>query len=173
MNSVNNSKKLTQSKPDSNASNSKVSNRMKTYSAKPAEVIRNWYVVDASKLPLGRLSTLVANLLTGKNKPMYTSHIDCGDFVIVVNARDLVVTGNKLTGKTYYRHTGYPGGLRESSLKFEIEKNPSGVVEHSIKGMLPVNKLRAGRLARLKIYDGPEHEHAAQKPQIINLEEKK
>lgn len=146
---------------------------MKTYSAKPNEVTRKWYIVDASEMPMGRLSTAVANLLVGKSKPIYTPHIDCGDYVIVINAKDLVVTGKKLTDKTYYRHSGFPGGLSESSLKFELEKDPTNVITHSVRGMLPVNKLRADRLARLKVYAGPEHEHAAQKPETLNLKEGK
>jgi large subunit ribosomal protein L13 len=142
---------------------------MKTYSAKPSEVERKWYVVDASELPLGRLSTEVAKMLTGKNKPMFTSHIDCGDYVIVVNAANLVVTGKKLEDKIYYKHSNYPGGLRETTLKYEMEKDPTKVIFKSVRGMLPVNKLRDGRLARLKIYPGVEHEHAAQKPETISL----
>lgn len=142
---------------------------MKTYSAKPSEVERKWYVVDASQLPLGRLSTEVAQMLTGKKKPMFTHHIDCGDYVIVINAEKLVVTGNKLEDKIYYKHSHYPGGLRETSLKFEMEKDPTKVIWKSVRGMLPINKLRDGRLLRLKIYAGSEHEHAAQKPQEISL----
>ena len=142
---------------------------MRTYSAKPSEVIRKWYIVDASELPLGRISTQVAQLLTGKGKPMFTHHIDCGDFVVVINAEKLVVTGNKLEDKMYYKHSGYPGGLRETTLKHEIEKDPTKVIIKSVRGMLPVNKLRDGRLARLKVYSGSEHNHAAQQPEIISF----
>lgn len=142
---------------------------MKTYSAKPSEVERKWYVIDASELPLGRLSTEVAQLLTGKKKPMFTQHIDCGDYVVVVNADKLIVTGNKLEDKMYYKHSNYPGGLRETTLKYEMDKDPTKVIFQSVRGMLPVNKLRDGRLARLKIYAGAEHEHAAQKPKTISL----
>lgn len=142
---------------------------MKTYSAKPSEVERKWYVVDASELPLGRISTQVAQLLTGKGKPMFTHHIDCGDFVVVINAEKLVVTGNKLEDKMYYKHSGYPGGLRETTLRHEIEKDPTKVVMKSIRGMLPVNKLRDGRLARLKVYAGSEHNHAAQQPIVLSM----
>ncbi len=142
---------------------------MKTYSAKPTEVTRKWHVLDASELPLGRLSTVAATLLTGKGKPMFTQHIDCGDYVIVINADQLVVTGNKMEDKMYYRHTHYPGGLREASLKEKMAKDSTQVVEHAIRGMLPVNKLRAGRLERLKIYAGAEHNHEAQKPKKFNL----
>ncbi len=142
---------------------------MKTYSAKPTEVTRKWYVLDASELPLGRVATVAATLLTGKGKPMFTHHIDCGDFVIVINADQLVVTGKKLEDKIYYRHTGYPGGLRETTLQEQMTKDAAKVIEHAIRGMLPVNKLRSGRLARLKIYPGAEHNHEAQKPEKFNL----
>lgn len=144
---------------------------MKTYSAKPKEVSRKWYVLDASQLPLGRISTIASALLMGKRKTSYTPHIDCGDYVIIINAKDLIVTGNKLTGKTYYKHSGFPGGLSESSLQFELQKDPTNVIIHSVRGMLPVNKLRSGRLARLKVYAGAEHEHAAQKPEVFNVKE--
>lgn len=142
---------------------------MKTYSAKPSDVSRKWYVVDASQAPLGRISTKVAALLTGKEKPMFTHHIDCGDHVIVINAEKLVVTGNKREDKMYYKHSHYPGGLRETTLKFELDKDPTKVVYQAVRGMLPVNKLRADRLARLKVYAGSEHNHEAQKPEILNL----
>jgi len=142
---------------------------MATYSAKPSEVTRKWYVVDASELSLGRLSTRVATLLTGKGKPMFTSHIDCGDYVIVINADKLVVTGNKLEDKMYYRHSGFPGGLREDKLKDVIEKDSSRAIFESVRGMLPGNKLRDGRLQRLKIYGGEDHDHAAQKPEKLSL----
>ncbi len=145
---------------------------MKTYSAKPSEVERKWYVVDASELPLGRISTQVAQLLTGKGKPMFTHHIDCGDFVVVINAEKLVVTGNKLEDKMYYKHSEYPGGLRETTLKHEIEKDPTQVIVKSVRGMLPVNKLRDGRLTRLKVYAGSEHNHAAQQPITIKFKER-
>jgi large subunit ribosomal protein L13 len=142
---------------------------MKTYSAKPSDVTRKWYVVDASEVTLGRLSTKVAELLLGKGKPMFTKHIDCGDYVIVINADNLVVTGNKLEDKMYYKHSNYPGGLRETTLKFEMDKDSTTVIRKSVRGMLPVNKLRDDRLARLKIYAGTEHDHSAQKPETISL----
>lgn len=142
---------------------------MKTYSAKPSDVERKWYVVDASELPLGRISTEVATLLTGKGKPMFTHHIDCGDYVIVVNAANLVVTGDKMVKKKYYRHSQHPGGLRETTLAFEMEKDPTKVIYQSVRGMLPVNKLRDERLKRLKIYAGETHDHAAQKPETLKL----
>ena len=142
---------------------------MKTYSAKPSEVVRKWYILDASELPIGRLSTVAAKLLTGKDKPMFTHHIDCGDYVIVINSDKLVVTGNKLEQKMYYSHSGYPGGLKTASLRDEMEKDSTSVVRHSIRGMLPVNKLRAERLNRLKIYTNEEHQHEAQKPEKLTI----
>jgi large subunit ribosomal protein L13 len=145
---------------------------MKTYSAKPSDVTRKWYVVDASELPLGRLSTRVADFLIGKSKPSYTPHIDGGDYVIVINSDQLVVTGKKLDDKKYYRHSGYPGGLKESNLAFEMEKDSTEVIRKAVRGMLPVNKLRDGRLARLKIYKDGEHNHTAQKPETLNLSKK-
>jgi len=135
--------------------------RAKTYSAKPTEVTRIWHVVDASKVPFGRLSAQVATLLMGKHKPMFTPHIDCGDYVIVVNAAQLVATGNKMQDKKYYRHSGFPGSIKEMSLG---KKNPVNVIEDSVRGMIPANKLRAGRLARLKVYADDKHNHHAQKP---------
>jgi large subunit ribosomal protein L13 len=147
---------------------------MKTYSAKPTEVERKWYLLDASETTMGRLSTKAAKLLTGKEKPMFTHHIDCGDYVVIINADKLIVTGDKLNAKMYYRHSHYPGGLKEASLasKMADGKSPE-VLEHAIRGMLPVNRLRDGRLARLKIYAGPEHQHEAQKPQAISAKEGK
>lgn len=146
---------------------------MKTYSAKPADVTRNWYVIDASELPLGRVATKVAELLTGKGKPMFTHHIDCGDFVIITNADNLVVTGKKIEDKIYYKHSNYPGGLTETNLKYELKKDSTKVIYKAVRGMLPVNKLRDGRLARLKIYAGTEHDHSAQKPVTLNLKKGK
>jgi large subunit ribosomal protein L13 len=146
---------------------------MKTYSAKPKEVVRKWYVIDASQTTLGRVATKAATLLTGKGKPMFTHHIDCGDFVIVINAENLVVTGDKLAQKTYYRHSGYPGNLRAVTLGDKLAKDPTDVLLRAIRGMLPVNKLRDGRLDRLKIYAGVEHKHEAQKPTVISLKEGK
>lgn len=146
---------------------------MKTYSAKPSDVTRKWYVVDASEATLGRVATQVATLLTGKGKPMFTHHIDVGDFVVVVNADNLVVTGNKLEDKMYYRHSHYPGGLTEMQLKDKMAKDSAEVITHAVRGMLPVNKLRDGRLARLKVYSGMEHNHAAQKPEKFPLKEGK
>jgi large subunit ribosomal protein L13 len=146
---------------------------MKTYSAKPTDVTRNWYLIDASDATLGRVATRVATLLTGKEKPMFTSHIDCGDFVVLINAKDLVVTGDKMNKKVYYRHSGYPSGLTETTLAEKMAKDPTEVLRHAIRGMLPINKLRDGRLARLKIYADSEHAHEAQKPKRISLKEGK
>ncbi len=143
---------------------------VKTYSAKPTDVTRTWYVVDASETPLGRLSTQVASLLMGKHKPMFTQHVDCGDYVVVINADKLIVTGNKLAGKTYYRHTGHPGGIKETTLQ---DKDPRQVIEAAIRGMMPANKLRPGRLARLKVYAEDQHNHQAQQPVAYSLKEGK
>lgn len=138
----------------------------KTYSAKPTEVTRVWHVVDASTIPFGRLATQVATLLMGKHKPMFTSHIDCGDYVIVINAAQLVATGNKATDKKYYRHTGHPGGIKETTLE---KKDPIHVIEAAVRGMIPANKLRPARLARLKVYADDQHNHHAQKPVVFTL----
>ncbi len=146
---------------------------MKTYSAKPSDVTRKWYVVDASEVSLGRAATQIAALLTGKRKPQFTHHIDCGDYVVVVNADKLVVTGNKLTDKKYYRHSGFPGGIKEASLADKMAKNSTEVVIRAVRGMLPVNKLRDERLKRLKVYSNAEHNHEAQKPETFSLKEGK
>jgi large subunit ribosomal protein L13 len=145
----------------------------KTYSAKPSDVTREWYVIDASQAPLGRVATQVAQLLTGKGKPMFTQHIDTGDFVIVINTDNLKVTGDKLEKKIYYRHSGFPGGLKETPLRKQIEKDSTEVIVHAVRGLLPVNKLRDGRLLRLKVYKGAEHNHAAQKPTEVKVKEAK
>jgi large subunit ribosomal protein L13 len=141
---------------------------MNTYSAKPSDVTRKWYVVDAAEAPLGRVATKVATLLTGKGKPQFTQHIDCGDFVVIINASNIKVTGNKMEDKMYYRHSGYPGGLKEAQLKDVLVKTPDRAIYEAVRGMLPVNKLRDPRLLRLKIYAGAEHNHAAQKPEAIS-----
>ncbi len=146
---------------------------MKTYSAKPTDVTRAWYVIDASEAPLGRLATRAAKLLTGKDKPMFTHHIDCGDFVVIVNADQLVVTGDKMDKKMYYRHSGHPGGLHEATMREKMAQDSTQVIEHAIRGMLPVNKLRDERLKRLKIYAGAEHKHEAQKPVAFSVKEEK
>lgn len=146
---------------------------MKTYSAKPTEVIRKWILLDATELPLGRLATLTSTFLIGKHKPMFTKHIDCGDFVIIVNADKLVVTGNKLRDKHYYHHSHYPGGLRTTTLSEKINRNAPSVIISAVRGMLPDNKLRPARLQRLKVYTGNEHNHEAQKPIKFVQKEKK
>ncbi|MBR3329187.1 50S ribosomal protein L13 [Candidatus Saccharibacteria bacterium] len=140
---------------------------MKTYSLKGAEVSREWWVIDASTLPLGKLAVVIADKLMGKSKVTYTPHIDNGDYVVVTNAKNLKVTGNKMTQKKYYRHSGFPGGIKELKLEEVIEKDPARAVYEAVKGMLPKNKLSAGRLARLKIFDGAEHAHVAQNPKEI------
>jgi large subunit ribosomal protein L13 len=144
---------------------------MKTYSAKPTDVTRQWYVVDASEVPLGRMATRIATLLTGKGKPQFTKHIDCGDFVIVINAANLVSTGNKQDKKIYYHHTGFPGGIKQATLAEKQVKDPTFAVTHAVRGMLPVNKLRDERLKRLKVYAGAEHQHEAQQPKPISFKE--
>ncbi len=137
----------------------------KTFSAKPTDVVRKWYVIDAASAPIGRIATEAASLLIGKGKPMVTAHIDTGDFVVIVNTDNLVATGNKMEGKMYYRHSGFPGGLKTQTLREKMEKDSTTVLIKAIRGMLPVNKLRDGRLARLKVYAGTEHNHAAQAPE--------
>jgi large subunit ribosomal protein L13 len=144
---------------------------MKTYSAKPSDVQRKWYIVDASELPLGRVSTRIATLLMGKEKPQFTKHIDCGDYVIVINAAQLVTTGDKLKQKMYYRHSSYPGGLKEATLGDKLEKDPASVIIHAVRGMLPVNKLRDDRLKRLKVYADDIHPHDPQKPEVLSLKD--
>ena len=140
---------------------------MKTYSQKASEINREWWVIDATTLPLGKLAVVIADKLMGKSKVTYTPHIDNGDYVVVINAKDLVVTGDKMTKKKYYRHSGFPGGLTELKLEEVIEKNPAIAIREAVKGMLPKNKLAADRLARLRIFDGAEHAHAAQNPKEI------
>jgi len=146
---------------------------MKTFSAKPSDVTRTWYIVDASEAPMGRVATKVATLLTGKGKPSFTKHIDTGDYVIVINAKNVVVTGNKLEDKMYYRHSHFPGGLKEATMKEKMESDPTHAISHAVRGMLPVNKLRDARLERLKVYADAEHKHEAQKPVVISLKEGK
>lgn len=145
---------------------------MKTYSAKPLEVERKWYVIDAEGETLGRLAVRVANILRGKNKPEYTPNVDTGDFVIVINAEKVKVTGKKETDKIYLHHTGYPGGLKSASFKELMEKDPRTVIEHAVRGMLQHNTLGAEQFNKLKVYVGPEHPHAAQKPVVLEKEAK-
>lgn len=146
---------------------------MKTYSAKPTDVTRAWYVIDANEAPLGRIATHVASLLMGKGKTQFTKHIDCGDFVIVTNAANLVVTGNRMHDKMYHHHSHYPGGLKSRNMSQQMEKDPTTIIMKAVRGMLPVNKLRDGRLARLKIYVDSEHKHEAQKPITISIKDVK
>lgn len=141
----------------------------KTYSAKPSEVTRRWILIDASEAPLGRVASTIAMYLMGKNKPMYTPHIDCGDYVVVINAGDLKVTGNKLEDKKYYNYSGFPSGLKETTLKEKIEKNPASPIELAVKGMLPKNKLSPERMKRLRVFAGEAHEHTAQQPQKVEV----
>lgn len=140
---------------------------MKTYSQKSSEIKREWWLVDASTMPLGKLAVVIADKLMGKSKVTYTPHIDNGDFVVVINAKNLVVTGDKMLQKKYYRHSGYAGGLKELRLEEVIEKDPSRAIVAAVKGMLPKNKLAAERLKRLRVFDGAEHTHAAQNPKEI------
>lgn len=141
----------------------------KTYSAKPSEVTRRWILVDASEAPLGRLATTIVTYLIGKNKPIYTPHIDCGDYVVVVNASKLQVTGKKMEDKMYYNYSGYPGGMKETSLKQKLEKDSAQVIELAVKGMLPKNKLAPERIARLRVFADENHGHAAQKPEKVEV----
>lgn len=140
---------------------------MKTYSQKGAEISREWWMIDASTLPLGKLAVVIADKLMGKSKVTYTPHIDNGDYVVVTNAKNIKVTGNKMVDKKYYRHSGFPGGLTELKLEEVIEKDPSLAIREAVKGMLPKNKLAADRLARLRVFEGAEHAHAAQNPKEI------
>lgn len=142
---------------------------MKTESAKPNEIEQKWYVVDAADEVLGRLATRIALILRGKNKPQFTPHVDTGDFVVVINADKVRLTGKKLTDKTYYHHTGYPGGIRAVSAGKLLEKHPDRVMQNAVRGMLPKNKLGRKMLSKLKVYAGPEHPHAAQQPEPISL----
>jgi large subunit ribosomal protein L13 len=143
---------------------------MRTFQAKPSDRERNWLVVDAEGKTLGRLATQIADLLRGKGKPTYTPHVDVGDFVIVINADKIVVTGNKLEAKRYWRHTGYPGGIRSRTLGEMLERQPEEVIRKAVKGMLPRNRLARRQLTKLKVYAGSEHPHAAQKPEAMEIE---
>ena len=140
---------------------------MKTYSQKGADINREWWVIDASSLPLGKLAVVIADKLMGKSKVTYTPHIDNGDYVVVTNAKNIVVTGSKMIQKKYYRHSGFPGGIKELRLEEVIEKDPARAIREAVKGMLPKNKLSADRLTRLKIFEGAEHAHQAQSPKEI------
>jgi large subunit ribosomal protein L13 len=144
---------------------------MRTWNAKPDAIERRWYLVDAEGQTLGRLATRIADTLRGKRKPEYTPHVDTGDFVVVVNAEKVTVTGKKLEQKMYYRHSGYPGGLRARPLGDELARRPTEVVRKAVKGMLPRNRLARQQLTKLKVYAGPEHPHEAQKPEPLPLED--
>ena len=142
---------------------------MKSFIAKPAEVERKWYVVDADGKTLGRLASEVASVLRGKNKPTFTPHVDCGDYVIVINAEKVAVTGKKRNEKIYKKHTGYPGGLREITFDKLQQKKPEEIIRHAVKGMMPNGKLGRQMYKKLKVYAGPEHNHAAQKPEVLDI----
>lgn len=142
---------------------------MKTYSAKAETVQRDWYVVDATDKVLGRLATEIARRLRGKHKPVYTPHVDTGDYIVVVNAEKIAVTGNKEAGKIYHHHTGFPGGIRSQNLATVRERHPERILETAVKGMMPKNSLGRAMLKKLKIYTGPEHHHAAQQPKSLEV----
>ena len=139
---------------------------MKTISAREQDIQRDWYVVDAQGETLGRLATRVATILRGKHKPNFTPHVDCGDYVIIVNAEKIHVTGQKMVQKKYYRHSGYPGGLREVALRDQLQKFPERVLENAVRGMLPKTKLGRQMFRKLKVYAGPDHPHQAQQPKM-------
>ncbi len=145
---------------------------MKTFSAKPSSVVKKWWVVDAADQPLGRLASRLAVILQGKHKPIYTPHIDTGDFIIVLNAEKIGISGKKLDQKIYYRHSGYPGGQKATVLSDLLRKNPDRVIRHAVKGMLPKNRLGRAQLKKLKIYTGTEHPHSAQMPQALTVQKK-
>ena len=142
---------------------------MNTFMASPATIDRKWYVVDATGMTLGRLSSEIAKVLRGKNKPIFTPHIDCGDYVIVVNAEKIVVTGKKLDQKIYYHHSDYVGGMKETTLKEMMAKKPEKVLELAVKGMLPKGPLGRSMIKKLHVYAGPEHKHEAQKPEVLTF----
>ncbi len=141
----------------------------KTYSQKPSEIERRWLLIDAAEAPVGRIATQIATYLTGKYKPTYTPHIDGGDYVVVINAAQAVFTGDKETDKKYYRHSGFPGGIKDASVKEVREKFPERLIEAAVKGMLPKNKLSPERMARLRVFAGSEHAHTAQTPEKVEV----
>jgi large subunit ribosomal protein L13 len=141
----------------------------RTYVAKPTDRERNWLLVDANGLTLGRVATQIADMLRGKRKPEYTPHIDTGDFVVVINAEKIHVTGNKRADKRYYRHSGYPGGLRSRTFEEMLARRPEEIIRLAVKGMMPRNRLARKQLTKLKVYAGPEHPHVAQKPQPLDV----
>ena len=143
--------------------------RLKTYSPKPADIEHRWFVVDAAGVPLGRLASRIAPILSGKHKPNYAPHVDGGDFVIVINAEKVAVTSNKSQDKIYYRHSGYPGGLKEESFESLIRRRPEAVIERAVRGMLPKTKLGRRMILKLKVYPGSDHPHSAQSPEDLDL----
>ena len=142
---------------------------MRTFTGKTAEIERDWYVIDAEGQTLGRLASKVAPILKGKHKPIYTPHLDCGDFVVIVNAEKVRVTGRKLDQKLYHRHSGYPGGLKSITLRDQLDKHPERVLFAAVKGMLPKNKLGRRMIKKLKVYAGDSHPHQAQQPKALEL----
>jgi len=142
---------------------------MKTFSAKADEVRRDWFVIDATNLILGRLASEVASRLRGKHKPIFTPHVDTGDYIVIVNAEKIRVTGNKEKAKTYYRHSGYPGGLKSRTVEKVRESHPERLIEMAVKGMLPKNPLGRAMFRKLKVYAGPDHQHQAQQPQVLEV----
>ena len=142
---------------------------MKTVSTKPADVTRDWYVVDAEGLTLGRMSTEIARRLRGKHKPEFTPHVDTGDYIVVINASKIKVTGNKMNDKMYYKHTGYIGNLKSANLSTMLEKSPETVLMKSVRGMLPKNKLGNAMIKKLRIFSGSEHTHDAQQPELLEI----
>lgn len=141
---------------------------MKTYTPKESDITQKWYIVDAKDKTLGRIATTIANKLRGKDKPLFAPHMDCGDFVIVINAEKIKLTGNKLQGKIYYRHTGFPGGIIAPTAAEVLEKKPTKILELAVRGMLPRNRLRDEFMKKLKLYVGEAHPHGAQQPEILN-----
>ena len=142
---------------------------MGTFTAKPETVVQDWYLVDATDKVLGRLATEIATRLRGKHKPEYTPHVDTGDQIVIVNAAKIRVTGDKINQKKYYRHSGYPGGIKETALSDELENNPERVIERAVKGMLPKNSLGRAMFRKLRVYAGPDHTHQAQQPKALEI----
>ena len=142
---------------------------MKTFSAKPAEVRRDWFVIDATGKTLGRMATEIAMRLRGKHKPEYTPHVDTGDYIVVVNAEKVAVTGNKQQDKMYYRHSGFPGGMKSMSFEKMVDRAPERIIEIAVKGMLPKNPLGRAMFRKLKVFAGPDHTHAAQQPKVLEI----
>ncbi len=142
---------------------------MKTFSANPEKVNREWYVIDASDRVLGRMAAEIAHRLKGKHKPEYTPHVDTGDYIVVVNAEKVAVTGNKANDKKYYHHTGFPGGIKETSFRELVEDHPERIIEKAVKGMLPSNKLGRAMFSKLKVYAGDKHRHEAQQPKVLEI----